>query len=167
MLCLLCAVSIEVGALRINQNLFGNIKFQMNAISLGSTVWYKDFGLKVLMAKSSETENSINLDKKYTNKIDNLYSVMALYKYQINDNFSFISGVGYTTYQTSWEVNGVKPEGWATDTDSDISYHGAIRYTLDDNYSFDIGYSDFYKKNKVGFGKETTRGINASFIYKF
>lgn len=166
MICALCVISVELGALRINQNLFGSIKFPMNAISLSSTVWYKDFGFKLLIAKSNKTKNSVDLDKKYTNKIDHLFSATILYKYQINNKFSFVSGVGFTTYKTSWKVDGVDP-WWKNDTDDDISYQASIVYEIDKNKSIEFGYTDYYRKNKKGFGKETTNGYSLSFSYKF
>lgn len=165
-LCELCALSIGLGTLRINQNLFGNIKFPMNAISLKSTAWYKDFGFKILVAKSNGTKNSIELDKKYTNKIDYLISSVFLYKYKINNEWSIIPGVGYTDYKTTWKVDG-KKVFWSNDKDSDISYHLSFRYEININSSIELGYTDYYRKNKTDFGKETTRGYTASFIYKF
>lgn len=166
LICSLCALEIEIGALKINQNLFGNIKFEMNTVSVASTVWYKNFGFKVLVAKSEKTKNSIILDEKYTNKIDSLIYSSILYKYEINKRFSIITGVGYTSYETTWLVDNIKPK-WSKDKDSDISYSVSLRYDINKNSAVELGYTDYYRKSKKGYGQEKTTGFNVSYIYKF
>ena len=138
----------------------------MNAMAVDYTYWRNNYGLRLLAATSSETKNAIELDKKYTNKIDYLFSATVLYKYDLGGNFSLVSGVGRTTYRTTWLVDGIAP-WWAKDTDSDWSYYSSIRYELNSKTSIEFGYTDYYRKHKQGFGNETTRGFNASFIYKF
>ena len=53
----------------------------------------------------------------------------------------------------------------------DITYQheqkGNISLNINSKTSIELGYTDYYRKNKRGFGKETTKGFNASFTYKF
>lgn len=169
-----CLASADVGLsyLRIDQNLAfvaGNIEFPMNAVALDYTKWssnYSNFGFKLLVAAGSDTENAIKLDKAYTAKIDYLISGTVLYKYQLTDRFTMLAGIGYTSYSTTWTVDGIEP-WWANDIDNDWSYQLSVRYEVSGKYAVEVGYTDYYRKNKVGFGKETTRGFNVSLIYKF
>lgn len=166
MICELCAISLGISVLRIDQNLFGTIEFPMNAVAISTTSWRRNYGLRLLVATSSTTENSLAADKLYTNKLDYLYSATLLYKYQLTPSISLLPGVGYTSYRTTWLVDGVAP-WWTNDTDSAISYQLSARYEISSALALELGYVDYYRKNKPDFGRETTRGFSVSFIYKF
>ncbi len=165
----LSALEFEINSslIKIDQDLFGNIKFDMYALGTGLTTWHNSgFGFEFLYAKSNNAKNSVELDKKYKNKIDYLFKTQLLYKYEFN-KFSLITGIGYTSYKTTWSVNGSSDFYWVNDTDSDISYSLSVRHELSDNSAVQLGYDHFYSKSKPDYGDEKTTGLGISYIFKF
>jgi hypothetical protein len=159
---------IEIGAqhLRINQNLFNEISFPMDALQIDATYWYKSFGIRALGARSTETANNLYVENKfYTNKINAMYGGLLLFRFPV-DKFKFEFGAGKTDYKSTWRVNGVEP-AWSKGTDSDWSYYAGVTYPINKFVGMRFSYSDIYRKNKPERGREETRAFGFGFVVKF
>ena len=158
----------NISYLRINQNLFDTINFQMDAVEV-SYSYITDYGVgaRIGLGRSTETANSLYVEGlRYSNKINAIYTGELFYRYELGNKFSFDLGVGKTDYKSTWHVNGVKP-AWSDGTDSDWSYHSRVNWKIEDNISLTFGYSDIYRKDKPGKGREETRYFKAGFTYIF
>ncbi len=153
--------------LRVNQNLEFKepIRFKMDAIQLGYTYWTDyNLGLKLTVARSTETPNSVILYKKYTNKINALWQAHIAYKYDF-DKLSVFASTGITEYHTTWWVDGVEP-AWSKGTDSHKpSYCFGAQYKIETNFKLESSYCHMYDKDKKGYGIETTDGFNIGITY--
>lgn len=163
------AVSYEAGVSyqRINQNLFSTIEFPMDAATVQATAWSDiGFGIRAMIGRSTETANHLYVKGlHYSNKINAIYSAMIMYRHSFGE-FTAEFGLGKTDYKSTWKVNGIKPD-WSDGTDSDWSYHASIKYPINDDVDLSFGYSDLYRKNKSGYGREETRSFSAGFAYNF
>ena len=149
---------ISAQYLRINQSLFNTIKFESDAAGLEySYIHDTGLGARIGLARGTETKNTYELGVKYTNKIEYMYNISAMYRFNINDDISCDLSVGKNDYKTSWTVDGVEPD-WSGNSDSDWVYSANINYKIDD-YSLTIGYRDLYRKEKEGFGREETKAF--------
>ncbi len=155
---------------RINQDLEFEkpIRLPMDAIQLSYTYWTDyGLGLRVAVARTSKTENSVNLDKKYTNKINALWKGHITYKYGLSGDLSIISGVGITEYHSTWWVDGIEP-AWSKGTDSHRpSWFIGTQYRLVKDMFLEFNYSYEYKKFKKGYGEEKTDSYSIGFTYNF
>ena len=158
----------NVSYLRINQNLFDTIEFQMDAVEVSYLyIAESGIGARIGLGRSTETANSLYVEGlRYSNKINAIYTGEVFYRYELDNKFSFDLGVGKTDYKSTWHVNGVKPE-WSSGTDSDWSYHSRLNWKIEDNINLTFGYSDIYRKDKPGKGREETRYFKAGFTYIF
>ncbi len=173
---LLCAVSFgslanyeaNISYLRINQNLFGTIEFPMDAAELSlSFVKSNKYGARISIGRSTETINALYVEGlEYSNKINAIYGAEVFYRYSVNEKLSFDLGVGKTDYKSTWWVNGAKP-AWSDGVDSDWSYHLRLNYEIKNNLYLTIGYSDIYRKDKEGYGREETNYFKTGLTYRF
>lgn len=159
---------VGVSYARVNQDLFGTISFPMDATIIDLTYWNDSgLGFRLSTGKSTETANSLFVKGfHYTNKIDSLWSGTLLYKYEF-DKWSTEFGVGKTDYKATWKVNGIIPVWGDNSADSDWSYYAGIRYKIEDNILLKLTYADWYRKEKSGYGRETTRGFIVGLAYLF
>lgn len=161
---------VGVSYARINQDLEFKkpIKFEMDAIQLSYNYWLDSgLGFRLAVARSTETPNSIILDKKYTNKINALWKAHLTYKYEFNDDLSFIGGVGITEYHSTWWVDGKQP-AWSEGIDSHKgSWFVGTQYRLFKNLLLELTYNYEYKKLKKGYGEEKTDSYSIGFTYNF
>lgn len=153
---------------RVNQNLFGTIAFPMDAVIVDVTYWHDSgLGFKLSTGKSTETANSLYVKgAHYTNKIDSLWSGTFLYRYELDKWYTEI-GFGKTDYKATWTVNEVIPVWGDNSADSDWSYYAGVGYKIEDNVLLKFTYADWYRKEKEGYGRETTRGFTVGFSYLF
>ena len=161
---------INLSYSHINQDLeFENrIEFDMPAVSVGYS-YFSEYGLGVELAvsRSTETPNTIELDTKYQNKINALWSGSVVYKYGLSDDINLKTGVGITEYHTTWKVNGVEP-AWSKGTDSHKpSYFVGIQYRLYGNLFLEASYRKMYEKMKEDRGREVTYAHNIGLTYLF
>lgn len=160
----------NVSYLRINQNLEFEqpIRFKMDAIQLGYTYWTDyNIGLKIALARSTNTPNSVILDKKYENKINALWKAQIVYRERYSNNLSYISGVGITEYHSTWKVDGKEPS-WSKGTDSHKpSWFVGVQYQINKDILIESVYSLEYEKHKEGYGDETTESFSIGFSYIF
>lgn len=163
------ALDYEIGLshLKLEQKLFGTIQFDMDLTGINTKVWYGNFGAGVFVAKSNKVENTLTVPGKiYENEIDLFIHTKLMYRYKVG-KFSIVPSFGYVNYKTTWWSNGVKPTNWANDHDSDLTYGLSLRYEVNKKSVITFGYTDFYRKNKKGKGKETTKGLFLSVNYRF
>jgi len=159
---------INVSYLRINENLFDTIAFKMDAVQASySYIHETGLGIRLDVARGVETANSLYVEGLlYQDKINALFGGSVIYRYDINDKYSFDVGVGKVDYHSTWKVNGVEPE-WSKGTDSDWAYHANVHYHLEGDAYLTFGYSDIYRKHKENYGRETTRYFKVGFSYRF
>jgi hypothetical protein len=167
----------EVGAgySHINQDFHfeKSIKFDMPTVMLSYTHYLKDYeglGLELTASRSMETDNSVVLDTKYTNRIDFAYSVSVVYKHHFNyllsNDWYVKSGVGLTEYRSTWTQDGVEPS-WSKGWDSyKPSLVLGVGYNISEDFSIDINHRWMYHKVKEGYGVETTNSWNISLVYR-
>lgn len=160
---------VDITYSRINQNLFDIISFPMDATSVSLTAWNdSNLGFRITTGKSTETANQLYVEGlHYTNIIDSLWSATLLYRYELSDTWSLETGIGKTDYKSTWKVNGVVPVWGDNSADSDWSYTAGLSYKMEDSVYLKLSYTDYYRKNKEGYGRETTRGFGLSLVYRF
>ncbi len=157
---------------RIDQELFGTIKFPMEALTGGVGYWtdntdYGKLGVRLTVGKSTEAVDANAVQGKvYKNTIDSMFSYDILYGYEVLDNSTLFVSIGKTDYRTTWLVNGEEP-AWSKDTDSDWSYGVGWNVKLNDYFSYELSYKNIYRKMKEGYGKEKTRGVYSGFTFRF
>ena len=158
----------SVSYARIDQNLFGTIEFPMDALVVSGTAWDDSgFGFRVTVGRSTETANNLYVDGyHYTNKINAMYGAMVVYRQSIG-NFSGEVGFGKTDYKATWTVNGKVPDWGDNSADSDWSYYAGVTYPINNDVDLSFGYTDIYRKDKEGYGREETRSFSAGFVYNF
>lgn len=161
---------INISYSHINQDLeFDNrIEFDMPSVSL-SYSYFTDMGLGIELAisRSTDAPNTIKLNTEYTNKINALWSLSGVYKYKLNDDFSFKVGAGITEYHSTWTVNGTEP-AWSKGTDSHKpSWFIGFQYRLIDNLYLEGSRRFMYEKMKEDKGREVTYSHNIGLTYLF
>jgi hypothetical protein len=160
---------VSISYMRINQNLEFKqpINFKMDALNIGYSYWHDSgFGIKIDVARSTETANSFILAKKYTNKIPSLWQGHLAYKYDF-DKLSLIVSAGITEYKSVWWVDGKKP-AWSEGSDSyKPSWCIIGQYRIERNFKIKGSYCDMYEKYKKGYGPETTDAISIGLVYLF
>ena len=153
---------IALQYMKINQSLFNTIKFEADAIGVEySYIHTSGFGLKLGLATGAETEDKYN--SGYTNKIKYMYSVSAMYRFNITDNLSVEAVVGINDYKTIWKLNDIEPD-WSGTSDSGWAYAMNVNYKVAD-YKLTFGYADLYRKHKKGFGDEPTKAFKFGITY--
>ena len=163
------AVEYDAGikVIALKQELFGTIEFNQPVLSATGTLWLDNgLGLSTTIGKSTEVDNSKHIEGlDYTNKITLLTSYSILYKHELFENFDVYIEGGLTDYRSLWTVNDEYPL-WSKSVDSDYHYGGGFRYSVD-NVVISIGYLDYYRHYKKGYGQENTTGYSLSITTVF
>lgn len=144
------------------------IEFDMKAVSL-SYSYFTDLGLglELAVSRSTETPNTIALDKKYVNKINASWSASVVYKYELTGNHFVKVGAGLTEYHSTWWVNGKEPS-WSKGTDSHKpSYFLGYQYKFSESFLLETSYRFMYEKEKEERGREVTSAFNLGFTIAF
>ncbi len=150
----------EYKYMRINQDLYDDFYFEMDAINVGfAYVTGGNYGLRLEGAMSNNVDNKYDIENEdHKNKIEKLFSVILFKRWEIQQ-YSFELGVGQTDYDTDWTVNGKDVEGLGG-VDSDFSFHFTTYYAINEDLEFLVGYTDIYRKDKNNYGKESTYSFN-------
>ena len=143
----------------VNKN--DEVKFDMKLyeLSLGY-VFDNNFGIRYSYGRSVEE----SVDGRYSNFITRMHTGQVFYRLNLSP-VKVDFGVGKTETDSEWLVDGVSPS-WSKSKDSDWSYHVNLHYQYGDSSSVTVGYSDFYRKDKVD-NHQYTRGWRVGYTYKF
>ena len=156
---------VSFGYMKMSQDLFSTIEFDIDGAMLGYAYWHGSFGFKVQAGKGVESPNALYVkDTFYKADIQSLFSGTIMYRQRITNKWNIEAGVGKTDYKSAWTINN-EPAPWGVGSDSDWSYHVGITYKTDTNWKVGLEYVDAYRKNKEGYGKETTNYFNLNIRY--
>ena len=155
----------SLGYMQMNQDLFNTIEFNIDGVMVGYTYWYGSIGFKAQAGKGVESPNALYIiNKFYKADIQSLFSGTIMYRQRITNKWNIEAGVGKTDYKSAWTIN-TQPAPWGVGSDSDWSYHLGVTYQTTPSWKIGIEYVDAYRKDKQGYGTETTNYFNLNIRY--